>query len=149
MRVIGKENVYACGDCIKGGLTPTARMEAKVVANNIFNEINNKNLIKPNYNLIPYAIRMSLNIAVVGKETKEHKTIPNPVGKGNYFKVSNKNVGITRIYYENGKVVGAITIYPTSEIVPYFAQYIKGIDIYNDFREVHPSTDAFYKMILG
>jgi dihydrolipoamide dehydrogenase len=149
LRVIGKENVYACGDCVKGGLTPIARMEGKVVANNIFNEINNKNLIKPNYNLVPYAIRMSLNIAVVGKITGKHKTLPNPAGKGNYFKVLNKNVGITRIYYEDGKVVGAIAISPISEVVPYFAQYIKGIDIYNDFREIHPSTDAFYKMILG
>ncbi|EHP87771.1 FAD-dependent oxidoreductase [Methanotorris formicicus] len=149
LRVIGKENVYACGDCVKGGLTPIARMEGRVVANNIFNEINNKNLIKPNYNLIPYVIRMSLNIAVVGEITKRHETLPNPTGKENYFKVLNKNVGMTRIYYESGRVVGAITISPISEVVPYFTQYIKGIDVYDDFREIHPSTDAFYKMILG
>ena len=76
MRVINTEenktnkiekNIYACGDCVvgKGGITPIARMEGRVVAENIYNELNNKPLIKPKYDFIPHTIRMDLNISYV------------------------------------------------------------------------------------
>ncbi|WP_292461123.1 FAD-dependent oxidoreductase [Methanothermococcus sp.] len=155
MRVINKENktnkieknIYACGDCVagKGGITPIARMEGRVVAENIYNELNNKPLIKPKYDFIPHTIRMDLNISYVGKQTDNYKIIPNSVGKGDFFRVSN-NIGINKIYYENNKIVGAISMSPSMEIMPYFAQYLKGIDIYKDFVEIHPSTDPFYKV---
>lgn len=138
---------YVCGDAVKGGFTPIARREGKVVAENIYRELNNKPLIKMNYNLIPYSIRMSLNISAVGKQTNDHKTIPNSAGKGTYYRVLN-HVGINRIYYENGKVVGCVTMTPATETVSYFAQYLKGIDVYKDFVEIHPSTDPFYKLLL-
>ncbi|XRO74755.1 NAD(P)/FAD-dependent oxidoreductase [Methanocaldococcus sp. 28A] len=146
LRVINKKKTYACGDCLinGGGNTPISRMEGRVVAQNIINEINNKPLIKPNYELIPKTIRLSLTISYVGKQTNEYKTIRSCVGKGNFFKVLS-GVGINKIYYENGKVVGAIIMTPCAEILPYFTQLIRGIDIYNDFMEIHPSTDIFYK----
>ncbi|ACV24084.1 NAD(P)/FAD-dependent oxidoreductase [Methanocaldococcus fervens] len=146
LRVKNKEKTYACGDCVinGGGNTPISRMEGRVVAQNIFNEINNKPLIKPNYELIPKSIRLSLPISYVGKQTNEYKTIRSCVGKGNFFKVLS-GVGINKIYYENGKIVGAIAMMPCSEILPYFTQLIKGIDVYYDFIEIHPSTDIFYK----
>ena len=146
LRVKNKEKTYACGDCAinRGGNTPISRMEGRVVAQNIYNEINNKPLIKPNYELIPKTIRLSLTISYVGKQTNEYKTIRSCVGKGNFFKVLH-GVGINKIYYENGKVVGAIAMMPCAEVLPYFTQLIRGIDVYNDFIEVHPSTDIFYK----
>ena len=156
MRVINTEenktnkiekNIYACGDCVvgKGGITPIARMEGRVVAENIYNELNNKPLIKPKYDFIPRTIRMDLNISYVGKQTDNYKIIPNSVGKGDFFRVSN-HIGINKIYYESNKVVGAISMSPSMEIIPYFAQYLKGIDVYRDFMEIHPSTDPFYKL---
>ena len=156
MRVINTEenktnkiekNIYACGDCVvgKGGITPIARMEGRVVAENIYNELNNKPLIKPKYDFIPRTIRMDLNISYVGKQTDNYKIIPNSVGKGDFFRVSN-HIGINKIYYESNKVVGAISMSPSMEIIPYFAQYLKGIDVYRDFVEIHPSTDPFYKV---
>ncbi|XRO77659.1 NAD(P)/FAD-dependent oxidoreductase [Methanocaldococcus sp. 10A] len=146
LRVINKKKTYACGDCLinGGGNTPISRMEGRVVAQNIINEINNKPLIKPNYELIPKTIRLSLTISYVGKQTNEYKTIRSCIGKGNFFKVLS-GVGINKIYYENGKIVGAIIMTPCAEILPYFTQLIRGINIYNDFMEVHPSTDIFYK----
>jgi dihydrolipoamide dehydrogenase len=146
LRVMNKERTYACGDCVinKGGNTPISRMEGRVVAQNIYNEINNKPLIKPNYDLIPKTIRLSLTISYVGKQTDEYKTIRSCVGRGNFFKVLS-GVGINKIYYENGKIVGAIIMTPCAEVLPYFTQLIRGIDVYNDFMEVHPSTDIFYK----
>ncbi|AEH06966.1 FAD-dependent oxidoreductase [Methanothermococcus okinawensis] len=142
-----EKNIYACGDCVagKGGITPIARMEGRVVAENIYNELNNKPLIKPKYELIPHTIRMDLNISYVGKQTNNYKIIPNSVGKGDFFRVSN-HIGINKIYYENNRVVGAISMSPSMEIMPYFAQYLKGIDIYKDFVEIHPSTDPFYSI---
>ncbi|HII59590.1 TPA: NAD(P)/FAD-dependent oxidoreductase [Methanocaldococcus jannaschii] len=146
LRVLNEEKVYACGDCLinGGGNTPISRMEGRVVAQNIYNEINNKPLIKPNYELIPKTIRLSLTISYVGKQTNNYKTIRSCVGKGNFFKVLS-GVGINKIYYEDGKIVGAITMMPCAEILPYFTQLIRGIDVYNNFMEVHPSTDIFYK----
>ncbi|XRP96487.1 NAD(P)/FAD-dependent oxidoreductase [Methanocaldococcus sp. 16A] len=146
LRVINKKKTYACGDCLinGGGNTPISRMEGRVVAQNIINEINNRPLIKPNYELIPKTIRLSLTISYVGKQTNEYKTIRSCVGKGNFFKVLS-GIGLNKIYYENGKIVGAIIMTPCAEILPYFTQLIRGIDIYNDFMEVHPSTDIFYK----
>ena len=142
-----EKNIYACGDCVagKGGTTPIARMEGRIVAENIYNELNNKPLIKPKYDFIPHTIRMDLNISYVGKQTNDYKIIPNSVGKGDFFRVSN-HIGINKIYYENNKIVGAISMSPSMEIMPYFAQYLKGIDVYNDFIEIHPSTDPFYKI---
>ncbi len=142
-----EKNIYACGDCVsgKGGITPIARMEGRVVSDNIYNELHNKSLVKPKYEFIPHTIRMDLNISYVGKQTNNYKLIPNSVGKGNFFRVSN-HIGINKIYYENNKIVGAISMSPSMEIIPYFAQYLKGIDVYKDFIEIHPSTDAFYKI---
>ncbi|ADC69728.1 FAD-dependent pyridine nucleotide-disulphide oxidoreductase [Methanocaldococcus sp. FS406-22] len=150
LRVLNEEKVYACGDCVinKGGNTPISRMEGRVVAQNIYNEINNNSLIKPNYELIPKTIRLSLTISYVGKQTNEYKIIRSCVGKGNFFKVLH-GVGINKIYYEDGKIVGAIIMTPCAEILPYFTQLIKGIDVYNNFMEVHPSTDIFYKEFRG
>lgn len=96
-----------------------------MVAQNIYNEINNKPLIKPNYELIPKTIRLSLTISYVGKQTNNYKTIRSCVGKGNFFKVLS-GVGINKIYYEDGKIVGAITMMPCAEILPYFTQLIRG-----------------------
>ena len=146
LRVVNKEKTYACGDCLinGGGNTPISRMEGRVAAQNIINEINNKPLIKPNYELIPKTIRLSLTISYVGKQTNEYKIIKSHIGRGNFFKVLS-DVGINKIYYENGKVVGAITMMPCAEVLPYFTQLIRGVDVYNNFIEVHPSTDIFYK----
>ncbi|ACX73165.1 FAD-dependent pyridine nucleotide-disulphide oxidoreductase [Methanocaldococcus vulcanius M7] len=146
LRVLNEKNTYACGDCLinGGGNTPVSRMEGRTVAENIYNEINGLKLKEVKYNLIPKTVRLSLTLSYVGKQTKEHKTIRSSVGKGNFFKVLS-DVGINRIYYENGKVVGAISTIPASEVLPYFAQFIKGLDVYNDFIEIHPSTDIFYK----
>ena len=147
LKVMGKDNEYACGDCVigKGGTTPISRMEGKVVAENIYNELNNKPLIKPNYNNVPNTIRLDLNISYVGKQTNDFKIIPNSVGKGDFFRVFH-HIGINKIYYENNKVVGAISMSPSIEIIPYFAQYLNGVKIYDGFMEVHPSTDPFYKI---
>ncbi len=146
LRIKNKNKTYACGDCLinGGGNTPISRMEGRIVAQNIYNEINNRELKKPNYDLIPKTVRMSLTIAYVGKQTNKYKILKSHIGKGNFYKVL-KSVGLNKIYYENGKVVGAIIMTPYPEILPYFAQLIRGIDVYNDFIEVHPSTDIFYK----
>ncbi len=145
---IVEKNIYACGDCVagKGGTTPVARMEGRIVAENISNDLNNKPLVKPKYEFIPHTIRMDLNISYVGKQTNNYKIIPNSVGKGDFFRVLD-HIGINKIYYENDRVVGAVSMSPSMEIMPYFAQYLKGIDIYKDFVEIHPSTDPFYKLL--
>lgn len=145
------KNTFACGDCAigKGGTTPISRMEGRVVAKNIYNLVNGKSLIKPNYEYIPNSIRMDLNISYIGEQTPYFKTVPNSVGRGTFFRVSN-GIGINKIYYNNErfeKVVGSISMSPSLEIMPYFAQFLKGIDVYKNFIEIHPSTDPFYKVL--
>lgn len=139
----GKENIYACGDAVRGGYTPIANREAKVVAENIYNQVNNLPLKKMNYGIEIATIRMPMNISVIGKQTSEFKTTYNRPGTGFYFKKPEKR-GMNRVYYENGKVVGAIVMTHPTELSPYFVQYLKGIDVYKDFLEVYPSTDPFY-----
>ncbi|HIP17645.1 MAG TPA: NAD(P)/FAD-dependent oxidoreductase, partial [Methanothermococcus okinawensis] len=82
----------------------------------------------------------------VGRQTDNSITFPNTVGRGTFFRVSN-HIGMNKLYYENNKIVGAISMTPSIEIIPYFAQYLKGVDIYRDFVEIHPSTDPFYGVI--
>ena len=157
MRVIKKneennrkveKNIFSCGDSSigRGGNTPIARMEGRIVAQNIFRSEKNMPLIKPNYEFIPNSIRMDLNISYVRRQTDNSITFPNTVGRGTFFRVSN-HIGMNKLYYENNKIVGAISMTPSIEIIPYFAQYLKGVDIYRDFVEIHPSTDPFYGVI--
>jgi len=92
---------------------------------------------------------MDLNISYIGEQTPYFKTVPNSVGRGTFFRVSN-GIGINKIYYNNErfeKVVGSISMSPSLEIMPYFAQFLKGIDVYKNFIEIHPSTDPFYKVL--
>ncbi|ABR54549.1 FAD-dependent pyridine nucleotide-disulphide oxidoreductase [Methanococcus vannielii SB] len=143
LQVDGKNNVYACGDAVKGGYTPIANREGKLVAENIYNAIKGIPLKKMTYGINISTIRMPMNISVLGKQTLNFKTTYNRPGSGYYFKKSEKR-GMNRIYYENGKVVGAIAMTPATDVSPYFLQYIKGIDVYNEFLEVYPSNDPFY-----
>ncbi|WP_423792247.1 NAD(P)/FAD-dependent oxidoreductase [Methanocaldococcus indicus] len=145
LRINNKE--FACGDCRINsfGNTPAARIDALTVAENIIRLTKNKPLKKLEYSLIPKNIRLRLNISYVGKQTNKYKLVKSSVGMNNFFRVLD-NIGINKIYYENNKVVGALTMIPAYEVVPYFAQYIKGINIYENFIETHPSTDIFYKI---
>ncbi|GAA0127970.1 NAD(P)/FAD-dependent oxidoreductase [Methanococcus maripaludis] len=142
-QVSGKSKVYACGDSVRGGYTPIANREGRIVAENIFNEINNHPLKKMDYGVEVATIRMPINISVVGKQTNDFKTSYNRPGTGYYFKKAEKR-GMNRIYYENGKAVGAVVMTNATELAPYFAQYLKGIEVYKDFVEVYPTTDPFY-----
>ncbi|WP_459201186.1 FAD-dependent oxidoreductase [Methanococcus sp. CF] len=142
-QVLGKSKVYACGDSVRGGYTPIANREGKTVAENIYNEINNLPLKKMDYGIEIATIRMPVNVLLIGKQTKDFKTSYNRPGTGYYFKKAQKR-GMNRIYYENGKAVGAVAMNTATELASYFAQYLKGIDVYKDFVEVYPTTDPFY-----
>ncbi|MBA2861298.1 NAD(P)/FAD-dependent oxidoreductase [Methanococcus maripaludis] len=142
-QVDGKSKVYACGDSVRGGYTPISNREGKIVAENIYNEIKNLPLKKMEYGIEIATIRMPISILVVGKQTKDFKTSYNRPGRGYYFRKTEKR-GMNRIYYENGKAVGAVVMTTATELAPYFAQYLKGIDVYKDFLEVYPTTDPYY-----
>ncbi|WP_457612444.1 FAD-dependent oxidoreductase [Methanocaldococcus sp.] len=141
------DNVFACGDCIGAGSSPLARYQAKIVAENIVRSVNNKELIeykKPK--LIPRTIRLTLPISYVGEQTDKFIKVKSSVGQGNFFRALNE-IGINKIYLKDNKVVGAIAMIPSYEVISYFSQYLKGIEVYKEFIEVHPSTDIFYKIL--
>ncbi|MCS3901942.1 FAD-dependent oxidoreductase [Methanococcus voltae] len=133
-------NVYACGDAVGRSNTPLSVRQGAIVARNIYNEITGKSLIK--LKPLPYmeVIRLKIPLGMIGTQTNDYKEIKTGNVHGAYFE---KYRGFNRVYFENGKVVGGVSMGSPNEVAPYFLQYINGIGDYSKFYNIFPTSDPF------
>jgi len=145
------EKIFAAGDVARQtGNTPISRAEGVVAARNacgIYAEMD--------YNLIPYAINLYYDVAFIGSENKDpgiEGYIPGSAGPGSFWRVLEGMTGLTKLNVnENRGVNKVFSISPSSRTsMAYMSKLLREgqkIDDFDDFMEVHPSTDAIYKLM--
>lgn len=145
------EDIYAAGDVTGGiGTTPVARAEGVTAARNacgIFKEMD--------YRFIPSAISLQQDVAFINAENKKdgiNGHMKGSAGPGSFWRVQDGKTGITKINVsENGDINELFSISPSSRTsMAYISKLLREgqkVDDFDDFMEVHPSTDAIYKLI--
>lgn len=150
------ENIYAAGD-VTGGyqLTPVARMEGITAARNMAGYAN-----KVSYNCIPQTLSLNMEASFVKNEKSqcpdEDKTtigIPGIAGPGSFWNILLGETGFTEVEFDskNNKInrINSISPSSTSDVayLSYLMRMDYDLDDYEEFLEVHPSTDSNYKII--
>ena len=150
------EHIYAAGDVTRGyQLTPVARMEGITAARNMANYPN-----KVVYHEIPQTLSLNTEVSFVEDEknncSDENKVdigIPGIAGPGAFWKILSGDTGYTKISFDKkqNKIKKITSISPSSVSDVAYLSYLMRInsplDAYGDFLEIHPSTDANYKII--
>lgn len=150
------DNVYAAGDVIGGyQLTPVARMEGRVAARNMANYPN-----KVSYSCIPQTISLNTEVSFVeneknecGDEDKAIVKFPGIPGPHSFWNILTEQTGYAEIEFDkkNNKINKINSISPSSTSDVAYLSYLMredyDLDDYEEFLEVHPSTDTTYKLI--
>ena len=145
------EDIYAAGDVTGGiGTTPVARAEGVTAARNacgIFKEMD--------YRFIPSAISLQQDVAFINSENKKNGInghMKGSAGPGSFWRVHDGKTGFTKMNVsESGDINEIFSISPSSRTsMAYMSKLLregqKVVD-FDDFMEVHPSTDAIYKLL--
>lgn len=149
------DNIYAAGD-VTGGiqLTPIARMEGVCAARNMANYPN-----KISYNSVPQTLNLNTEVSFVENEKidESHKIVdigfPGIAGPGNFWTIMDGETGFTKVSFDadDNKIKRITSISPSSVSDVAYLSYIMREDYdlndYDDFIEIHPSTDTNYKII--
>ena len=150
------DNVYAAGD-VTGGyqLTPVARREGITAARNMAGYSN-----KVSYSCIPQTLSLNMEVSFVENEkndcSDEDKStigIPGIAGPGSFWNILSGDTGYTEIEFDskNNRINRINAISPSSPSDVAYLSYLmrEGYDLddYDEFLEVHPSTDSNYKII--
>lgn len=150
------ENIYAAGD-VTGGyqLTPVARKEGITAARNMAGYSN-----KVSYNCIPQTLSLNMEVSFVENEKTEcleedKKTIAIPAiaGPSVFWNILNGDTGYSEIEFDekNNRINRINSISPSSVSDVAYLSYIMRMDYdlddYDEFLEIHPSTDTNYKII--
>lgn len=156
MMETSKSHMYAAGD-VTGGyqLTPIARMEGITAARNMANYPN-----KISYRAIPQTLSLNTEVSFVEDEKNKCSNkdianigIPGIAGPGMFWDILNGKTGYTKISFDKkqNKIKKINSISPSSVSDVAYLSYLMRIDSpldkYGDFLEIHPSTDANYKII--
>lgn len=152
------ENIYAAGDVVGGiGNTPVARMEGIVAARNACGIS-----AEADYSFTPNGISLYYDVAYIthGNDSKTKDdtanikgSIPGFAGPGSFWKVLEGDTGFTKVKIDtdSGLIKDVSSISPTARTtMAYMAQMMKDeykTHDFQDFRETHPSTDPFYKLL--
>ena len=140
-------DVYACGD-VTGPpfLTPVARFQGIVAADNILGKDR-----RMDYSAIPQAINLGYELAFCtnGSRTAKPLVIPGPAGPGTFWSVPASDTGLAKIMVEaDGSIGGICSVSPGGGLIAgYMAFLMKhhfSVHDFEDFIEVHPSTDGVY-----
>lgn len=150
------DNIYAAGD-VTGGyqLTPVARMEGITAARNMAGYAN-----KVSYSCIPQTLSLNMEASFVENEKSEcgddDKTtigIPGIAGPGSFWNILRGETGYTEVEFDskNNKInrINSISPSSTSDVayLSYLMRMDYDLDDYDEFLEIHPSTDSNYKII--
>lgn len=143
--------IYAAGDVArKIGNTPISRAEGVTAARNacgIHSEMD--------YSLIPYAINLYYDVAFINSQNQKRGMegyIPGSAGPGSFWRALQGMTGLTKMSVNEDRGVNSIfSISPSSRTsMAYMSKLLREgqkIDDFDDFMEVHPSTDAIYKLM--
>ena len=150
------ENIYAAGD-VTGGyqLTPVARKEGITAARNMAGYSN-----KVSYSCVPQTLSLNMDVSFVENEksnlTDDDKKIlsfPGSGGPGAFWNTLTRDNGYTEIEFDKNKNrINRINHISPSSIsdVAYLSYLMRmdyDLDDYDEFLEIHPSTDTNYKII--
>ena len=150
------ENIYAAGD-VTGGyqLTPVARKEGITAARNMAGYSN-----KVSYSCVPQTLSLNMDVSFVENEKSnladDEKTIlsfPGSGGPGAFWNTLTRDNGYTEIEFDKNKNrINRINHISPSSIsdVAYLSYLMRmdyDLDDYDEFLEIHPSTDTNYKII--
>jgi dihydrolipoamide dehydrogenase len=140
--------VYAAGD-VTGPpyLTPVARHQGTVAADNILG-IDRKIDLR----FIPQSISLGHELAFCGNgsETAGSIAIPGPAGPGTFWDVPFGDTGLGKIRFdpESGAITGICSAGPGGGLIAGYMAFLMrhhfSVDDFEDFIEVHPSTDGVY-----
>ena len=150
------ENIYAAGD-VTGGyqLTPVARREGITAARNIAGYSN-----KVSYHCIPQTLSLNTEVSFVeneksecSEEDKQTIGIPGIAGPHSFWNILNGDTGYTEVEFDkkNNKINRINSISPSSVSDVAYQAYLMRMDYeldnFDEFLEIHPSTDSNYKII--
>jgi dihydrolipoamide dehydrogenase len=140
--------VYACGD-VTGPpyLTPVARHEGIVAADNILGRDR-----RMDYQYIPQSINLTHELAFCGTggDRSASLAIPGPAGPGTFWSVPSGDTGLAKIMAdpESGEITGMCAAGPGGGLIAGYMAFLMQRHItvhdFEDFIEVHPSTDGVY-----
>ena len=151
------DNVYAAGD-VTGGykLTPVARMEGITAARNMANYAN-----KVSYHCIPQTLSLNMEVGLVENEKSECSDddkatigIPGIAGPGAFWNILTGDTGYTEVEFDkkNNKINKINSVSPSAPSDIAYLSYLMredyDLDDYEDFLEVHPTTDANFRVII-
>ena len=151
-------NIYAAGD-VTGGitLTPYARKEGISAARNMAGYLNKFDDI-----IVPQSLTLDLDVSFTQKasesegndnENVEDVIIPGLGGPHAFWRILRGETGLTKISLntETEEIVRASQISPSSIDDTAYLAFLMNMGItkedFDDFLEVHPSTDAYYKIL--
>jgi dihydrolipoamide dehydrogenase len=141
-------DVYACGDVVGPPyLTPIARHQGIVAADNILGIPR-----KMDYRFIPQSINLSQELAfcITEKEGMASLAIPGPAGPGTFWNVPSNETGLAKIMFdpESGVIKGMCAAGPGGGLIAGYMSFLMqhhfSIHDFEEFIEVHPSTDGVY-----
>lgn len=153
------KNIYAAGDCIGGiNLTPVARKEGICAARNMAGYLNKINEI-----IIPQSLTLDLDVSFTQSKNKSKEiveeegeilnlSLPGSGGPGAFWRVLDRDTGLTKLNVntETGEIEKISSIAPSLDATAYLTFLMnKGFtkDDFDDFLELHPSTDMYYILL--
>ena len=148
-------NIYAAGD-VTGGitLTPYARKEGISAARNMAGYLNKFEDI-----IVPQSLTLDLDVSFTQKQDNvdedkiEDVIIPGLGGPHAFWRILRGETGLTKVSLnsETEEIVRANQISPSSIDDTAYLAFLMNMGIekedFDDFLEVHPSTDAYYKIL--
>ena len=143
--------VFAAGD-VTGPpyLTPVARMEGMVAADNMLGKDR-----RMDYRCIPQSLTLSHELAWCRRDCDGHVSLgaPSPAGPGSFWSVPAGATGFTKVEVdpEDGHLCSIAAAAPGASILVSYLAYLmrEGCSAgdFRDFLEVHPSTDGAFSLI--
>ena len=150
------DHIYAAGD-VTGGyqLTPVARMEGITAARNMAGYSN-----KVRYDCIPQTLSLNMEVSFVenkksnlSDDDKKVISFPGTGGPGAFWNILTGDNGYTEIEFDKNKNrinrINHISPSSVSDVayLSYLMRMGYDLDDYDEFIEIHPSTDTNYKII--
>lgn len=147
------KNIYAAGDVIGGyNMTPVARMEGITASRNMAGFPT-----KIDYKCIPQSINLNMNVSFVKNENfkgnLKNIKIPAIAGPNSFWNILSGDTGLNKISFseKENKIEKITAISPSSvsdvAYLSYLMRIDEDLDKFDEFIEIHPSTDTNYKII--
>jgi len=151
-----KPNIYSAGDVTGGvNLTPIARKEGITAGRNMAGY-----LTKLEENIIPQSLTLDMDVSFTHrlKESNENKdlediVIPGLAGPHAFWKILSGGTGLAKVSLDKktGQIDQVSSISPSSIDDTAYLAFLMNINIkkedFEEFLEIHPSTDAYYKIL--